>query len=446
MNALTIIPGRSLTGTLGVPGDKSISHRALLLGALASGATRATGFLPSADCLSTLSCLTELGVRVERPTETSIVVHGVSMGGLAEPARVLDCGNSGTTMRLLSGILAGQPFFSIVAGDESLHRRPMARIAEPLRSMGATMLGRKGGNLPPLAIVGGRLRSIDYRLPVASAQVKSCLLLAALFADGPSRLQEPSASRDHTERMLRAMGVELTSTAWPEAGSPAAAPGPVNVCIQPPRAPLQALELAIPGDISSAAFFLVAAAIAPQSRLQIENVGVNPTRTGVLDVLTAMGARISMENQRLAGGEPVADLLVRTSDLKAIEIGGPLIPRLIDELPVLAVAATQAHGVTTVRDAAELRVKESDRITALVTELRKLGAIIDERPDGFVVQGPAPLHGSVVDAHGDHRLAMSLAVAALVARGETTILGADSIPVSFPGFERVLAERRGEVR
>ncbi len=383
-------------------------------------------------------------MRVERPTETSIVVHGVGMGGLAEPSRVLDCGNSGTTMRLLSGILAGQPFCSIVAGDESLQRRPMARITDPLRRMGATVLGRQGGNLPPLAILGGRLRALDYRLPVASAQVKSCLLLAALFADGPTTLQEPSASRDHTERMLRAMGVELTTSAWSAGTSSTPAPGLVDIRIEQPQAPLQALELAIPGDISSAAFFLVAAAIAPRSRLHIQNVGVNPTRTGILDVLAAMGARVSVENQRLAGGEPVADLLVRTSDLRATEVRGSLIPRLIDELPVIAVVATQAHGVTTVRDAAELRVKESDRISALVTELRKLGAIIEELPDGFVVQGPAPLHGSVVDAHGDHRLAMSLAVAALVAHGETTILGAESIPVSFPGFERALAERRGE--
>jgi 3-phosphoshikimate 1-carboxyvinyltransferase len=446
MNALKISSGRSLTGSLTVPGDKSISHRALLLGALASGATHATGFLPSADCLSTLACLTELGVRVERPTETSIIVHGVSMGGLAEPSRVLNCGNSGTTMRLLSGMLAGQPFCSIVAGDESLHRRPMARITEPLRRMGATVLGRQGGSLPPLAILGGRLRALDYRLPVASAQVKSCLLLAALFADGPMALQEPSASRDHTERMLRAMGVELTSSAWPDGESSAPAPGPVDICMRQPQPALRALDLAIPGDISSAAFFLVAAVIAPRSRLQIRNVGVNPTRTGILDVLAAMGARVAMENQRLAGGEPVADFLVRASDLRATEVRGSLIPRLIDELPVIAVAATQAHGVTTIRDAAELRVKESDRISALVTELRKLGAIIEELPDGFIVEGPAPLHGSVVDAHGDHRLAMSLAVAALVAHGETTILGADSIPVSFPGFEQVLAERRGETR
>ncbi|MDO9066638.1 MAG: 3-phosphoshikimate 1-carboxyvinyltransferase [Chloroflexota bacterium] len=446
MKALTITSDRPLSGSFSVPGDKSISHRALLLGALASGVTHATGFLPSADCLSTLACLTELGVRVERPTETSIVVHGVGMGGLAEPSRVLDCGNSGTTMRLLSGILAGHSFFSIVAGDESLHRRPMARIADPLRRMGATVLGRQGGNLPPLAIVGGRLRALDYRLPVASAQVKSCLLLAALFADGPTTLQEPSASRDHTERMLRAMGVELTTSAWPDGTSSTPAPGPVDIRIKQPQAPLRALDLAIPGDISSAAFFLVAAAIAPRSRLQIQNVGVNPTRTGILDVLAAMGAHISVENQRLAGGEPVADLQVRTSDLRATEVRGSLIPRLLDELPVIAVAATQAHGVTTVRDAAELRVKESDRISALVTELRKLGAMIEEFPDGFVVQGPAPLHGSVVDAHGDHRLAMSLAVAALVAHGETTILGAESIAVSFPGFERALAERRGETR
>lgn len=437
MEALTVTPGRPLGGEITVPGDKSISHRALLLGALARGVTRVTGFLPSDDCLATAACLRRLGVRIQQVSETEMVVEGAGLRGLVEASDVLDCANSGTTMRLLSGILAGQPFYSVLTGDESLRRRPMARIAEPLRDMGATVLGRQGGKLPPLTIFGGVLHGMDHVLPVASAQVKSCLILAGLFADSPTAVTEPSASRDHTERMLAAQGVSVTTGPAPN--------GARVIHVDPPTTPLAPLDIQVPGDISSAAFFLVAAAITARSRLTIRGVGVNPTRTGVLDALAAMGANVVLEDSRDSSGEPVADLVAKPATLRGTEISGAMIPRLIDELPVLAVAATQAEGTTTIRDAAELRVKESDRITAVVSELRKLGARIQELPDGFVVEGPTSLCGNVVDAGGDHRLAMSLAVAGLVAHGQTTILGAESVSVSFPGFARLLARSRGEV-
>jgi 3-phosphoshikimate 1-carboxyvinyltransferase len=445
MEALTISSGRPLRGEITVPGDKSISHRALLFGALARGVTRATGFLPSDDCLSTAACLRQLGVRVRQVSETEVTVEGFGLRGLAEAADVLNCGNSGTTMRLLSGILAGQPFYSVLTGDESLRRRPMARVADPLRAMGATVSGRQGGKLPPLTILGGPLRGMDHVLPVASAQVKSCLVLAGLFADGATTVTEPSASRDHTERLLAAQGVIIVSRPAPDGSGDPSQPGARLIRVEPPSRPLEPLDIQVPGDISSAAFFLVAAAITARSQLTIRGMGVNPTRTGILDALAAMGATVALENPRDAGGEPVADLVVKSCALRGTEIGGAMIPRLIDELPVLAVAATQANGTTTVRDAAELRVKESDRITAVVRELRKLGARIRELPDGFVVEGPTTLCGNVVDAGGDHRLAMSLAVAGLVAHGQTTILGAESVSVSFPGFQRLLARCRGEV-
>ena len=431
MNHLTVKTARSLQGTITVPGDKSISHRVLLLGAIAQGLSRATGFLPAADCLSTLDCLAQMGVLVERPDETTVLIQGQGLRGLTEPAGVLDCGNSGTTMRLLAGLLAGQGFYAVLTGDASLRRRPMARIAEPLRRMGATVLGRQGGSLPPLTILGGHLQGIEYTPPVASAQVKSCLLLAALYATGPTTIHEPVPSRDHTERMLLAQGAAISLPATKPAEGAA-------ITLPPQTRPLEPLNIAIPGDISSAAFFVVAASIVPGAWLRIQGVGTNPTRTGLLDVLADMGGSVVVENARSSGGEPLADLVIQAAPLRGVDIGGALIPRLIDELPVIAVAATQAQGITTVHEAAELRAKESDRISALVTELRKLGAQIAELPDGFVVEGPSVLHGAVVDSHSDHRLAMSLAIAGLVAQGETTILGAESIPVSFPGFAQSL--------
>ena len=403
-----------------MPGDKSVCHRSIMLGALATGETTVKGFVPGADCLSTVRCIRALGAQVEDLGAGDMRVQGVGLNGLKEAEDVLDAGNSGTTVRLLSGILAGQPFYTTLTGDWSLRRRPMARIVEPLTRMGARIMGRGGDRLLPLAIRGGDLRSIEYCLPVASAQVKSCVILAALFADGETTVVEPAPTRDHTERMMRAMGARVDTDG--------------NRITLRGGQPLKAVPIEVPGDISSAAFFLVAGAITPGSDVVIEGVGVNPTRTGILDILSAMGADITMENGREVGGEPIADLRVRTSALRATTVEGNLVPRAIDELPVLAVAATQAEGRTLVREAQELRVKETDRIKAIVTELKAMGARIEEQPDGFIVDGPTPLRGASVKTYGDHRMAMSLAVAGLVAEGQTTIEGTECAVVSFPGF------------
>jgi len=420
---LTVRKAKGPGGRIKVPGDKSISHRALLLGAIAEGTTRIRNFLPAADCLATLACVRALGVEVERLSETELIVYGRGLHGLMEPKDVLDCAGSGTTMRLLAGILAGQPFYSVLTGNEQLRRRPMARISEPLRRMGATVLGRDDGRLPPLTILGGNLHGIEYRLPIASAQVKSAILLAGLYADGPTVIHEPGPARDHTERMLAAMGahIEVQSSKFR---------------VQSSR--LSSLDIVVPGDISSAAYFIAAACLVPGSEVAIEGVGVNPTRTGFLDALNGMGADIRVENQREVSGEPVADLVVRAGGVRGVEVRGDQVPRMIDEFPILAVVATQAEGKTVVRDAAELRVKETDRIANIAAELRKLGARIEERLDGFVVEGPTPLVGTQVNSHGDHRLAMSLAIAGLAAEGETTIEGAECIVDSFPGFEETL--------
>jgi len=434
MTDLLISPSGPLRGRVRLPGDKSISHRALLLGALAEGPSRVSGFLPAADCLATLRCLRGLGIEIETPSPNpspyegegsrgvALVVHGRGLHGLRPPTGPLDCGNSGTTMRLLSGILAGQPFRSILTGSAQLSRRPMARITIPLRQMGAQVSDTDGH--APLVIQGGHLHGIDYTLPVASAQVKSAILLAGLYAEGPTVVHEPYPARDHTERMLQAMGCEVRIEREGEGK---------RITLSPcPLVPLP--QIVVPGDISSAAFLLAAAVLVPGSEVTLEGVGVNPTRTGVLDVLWAMGADIRVENERDYGGEPVADLTVRAGELRATEIGGAIIPRLIDELPLLALVATQAQGTTQIRDAAELRVKETDRIAATVAELRRLGADIEARPDGFIVRGPSPLVGAEVDSHGDHRLAMMLAVAGLLADGETRVRDVDCIADSFPGF------------
>ncbi len=424
---MTVRKVKGLRGQVRVPGDKSISHRALLLGAIAEGTTRVRNFLPAADCLATLACVRALGVEVERLSETELIVHGRGWRGLMEPKDVLDCAGSGTTMRLLAGILAGQPFYSVLTGNEQLRRRPMGRIAEPLRQMGATVLGRNDGRLPPLTILGGNLHGIEYRLPVASAQVKSAILLAGLYADGSTVIHEPGPARDHTERMLAAMAKGQTS----------------NFKLQTSKfkvrgSMLSSLDIVVPGDISSAAYFIAAACLVPGSEVTIEDVGVNPTRTGFLDALRKMGADIVVENQHEVSGEPVADAVARAGELRGIEVRGNQVPRMIDEFPILAVVASQAQGTTVVSDAAELRVKETDRIANIAVELRKLGARIEERPDGFVVEGPTPLVGTRVNSHGDHRLAMSLAIAGLAAEGETTIEGAECIADSFPGFEEML--------
>jgi 3-phosphoshikimate 1-carboxyvinyltransferase len=423
---LTVHPAPPLHGAVRVPGDKSITHRALLLGAVAEGSTRIRGYLDSGDCRATMGCVASLGVAVERENDGDggLVVHGRGLHGLRTPSRPLDCVRSGTTMRLLAGLLAGQRFASILVGDAQLCRRPMDRVVTPLRRMGARIAG-VGGHRPPLTVTGSALHGVEHALPVASAQVKACLLLAAIYAEGETVIAEPGPSRDHTERMLRARGVGVEST-----GLRHALCGPV------PR--IAALDVAVPGDFSSAAYWIVAAALVPGSALLIRDVNVNPTRTGLLDALETMGAHIERLDPRDEGGEPVADLLVRTSPLRAVEVGGDLVPRMIDEFPILALAATQAEGVTRVWDAAELRVKETDRVATITAVLTALGARVVPRADGFDVEGPTPLRGAAVDSHGDHRLAMTAAIGGLVARGETTVLGAGCIPDSYPGFAETL--------
>jgi 3-phosphoshikimate 1-carboxyvinyltransferase len=420
--SLVVAPSRALRGEIHVPGDKSISHRAVLFGALARGTTRIAGFLRAEDCLATVRCVRALGVRVDEEGDgTRLAVHG---GDLRESEDVLDVGNSGTTIRLLAGILAGQPFHSTVTGDASIRRRPMDRIAEPLRRMGARITGRAGGRLAPLAIDGGSLRGIAYTTPVASAQVKSAILLAGLFADGATAVTEPSLSRDHTERMLAGFGAAVARD-----GLTVRLPG---------RTALTPGAVAVPGDMSSAAFFLVAAAIVPGSVVTVRGVGLNPTRTGVLDVLRAMGAAVEVAPRPDTGGEPVGDVTVCAAPLHGTTIGGDLIPRLIDELPVLAVAASVADGDTVIRDAAELRVKESDRIAALARELGAIGATIEAQPDGLAIRGMPRFRGGRAASGGDHRMAMALAVAGLRAAGPVTVDDTDCIGTSFPEFEATL--------
>ncbi|HEY8552790.1 MAG TPA: 3-phosphoshikimate 1-carboxyvinyltransferase, partial [Thermaerobacter sp.] len=397
-------PTRDLAGTVRVPGDKSISHRAAMLAAAAGGRVTLEGYAPGRDAASTLACLAALGVDVARPGADRVVIEGPGIGGWRAPAGPLDAGNSGTTMRLLLGLLATRPFPTTLTGDASLCRRPMGRVVEPLRRMGARIEGRDGGQRAPLRVQGGALRGIHHDSPVASAQVKSALLLAGLFAEGRTSVREPALSRDHTERMLPLFGVPVQRdglTVAVEGGRPLRAPA----------------KVVVPGDPSAAAFYLAAAVLCPGGRVVVPGVGVNPTRIGFLEVLEAMGARVRMrirdEAASPAGdgptgsiGEPVADLIAEASDLRAVAVGGDLIPRLIDEIPILAVLATQARGTTRIRDAAELRVKETDRLRALAEELRRLGARVDEHPDGLDVHGPTRLRGAVCDARGDHRMAM----------------------------------------
>ncbi|CDM97056.1 MAG: 3-phosphoshikimate 1-carboxyvinyltransferase [Limnospira sp. PMC 1291.21] len=415
--------GLSLQGRLRIPGDKSISHRALMLGALAEGVTTIEGLLLGADPRSTAECFSGLGAEISELNSQQIKVKGCGIGNLQEPDRILDAGNSGTTMRLMLGILASHPdrLFTIT-GDSSLVKRPMDRVIAPLTQMGATIWGRRSGSFAPLAVHGQQLQPIHYHSPIASAQVKSCILLAGLMVEGATTVTEPALSRDHTERMLKAFGAQLTVN-----------PDTNSVTVFGP-AKLQGQTVIVPGDISSAAFWLVAASIVPGSDITIENVGVNPTRTGILEAMAMMGADIQSQGERLVAGEPVADLRVRFSPLKACEIKGDLIPRLIDEIPILAVAAAFAEGTTTIRDAAELRVKESDRIQVMATELTKMGAKISELPDGLEITGGFPLRGAEVDSDTDHRIAMSLAIAALNAAGSTTIHRAEAAAISYPDF------------
>jgi 3-phosphoshikimate 1-carboxyvinyltransferase len=418
--------GLGLQGTIRIPGDKSISHRALMLGAIAQGETTIEGLLVGEDPCSTAACFQSMGAEISDLKAEVIRVRGIGLGNLQEPLDVLDAGNSGTTIRLMLGLLASQPkrFFT-VTGDASLRSRPMNRVIAPLQQMGAEIWCRSGG-YAPLAVQGQRLNPIHYHSPVASAQVKSCILLAGLLTDGDTTVTEPVLSRDHSERMLRAFGASLTVD--PETSS-VTIHGPAQLTGQP---------VVVPGDISSAAFWLVAAAITPGSNLLIENVGINPTRTGILDALFLMGARIDLLNLRDVAGEPVADLRVQTSDLQATELGGEIIPRLVDEIPILAVAAAFATGKTIIRDAAELRVKESDRLAVMAQQLGRMGAAIRERPDGLEIVGGSTLNGAEVDSFTDHRIAMSLAIAALNAGGTTTIHRAEAAAVSYPSFTPTL--------
>jgi 3-phosphoshikimate 1-carboxyvinyltransferase len=396
-----------------------------MFGSIAEGATHIRNFLDGGDCRTTIEVMRGLGVQVDVLTPTELVVHGRGLDGLQEPGNVLDCGNSGTTIRLLTGLLVGQQFSTFLNGTAQIRRRPMGRIVRPLRGMGADIMGRQLSEYAPLGIRPSRLRGVEYTMPVASAQVKSCLLLAGLYAHGLTLVIEPGPARDHTERMLAAMGAPVTVY-----GN--------KVSSERPQQPLKALDLTVPGDISSAAFLLVAGAITPESHITIRGVGVNPTRTGIIDALLEMGAAITFENPREEGGEPVADLVVAASALRGATFGGDQIVTMIDELPILAVAATQAEGRTVVRDAHELRVKETDRIATTVGELRKLGARIEPTADGFIIDGPTPLIGAPVESHDDHRLAMAMAVAGLVARGQTVVHGAEVTGDSFPGFEITL--------
>ncbi|SHI58550.1 3-phosphoshikimate 1-carboxyvinyltransferase [Malonomonas rubra DSM 5091] len=424
----TIAPVTSVKGEIVVPGDKSISHRSIMFASLAKGESRVVGLLRGEDCMSTLKIFQAMGVEVEERGEDELIIQGRGIDGLLEPDDVLDCGNSGTTMRLMSGILAAQPFYSVMTGDQYLRKRPMGRVIDPLREMGAKILGRDGNKKAPLTIDGGGLKPAEYHSPVSSAQVKSALLLAGMQIEGTTTVYEPHLSRDHSERMLCYFGAEVESF---DGG--ARVTGPVV---------LEGREVFVPGDISSAAFFLVAGLIVPDSELLLKNVGVNPTRSGIIDILQQMGGSIELLNQRELSGEPVADLLVKSSQLKGIEIGGELVPRAIDEFPVVSVAAAFAEGVTTIRDAKELRVKETDRIAAMCDTLGKIGAQIEPLEDGMRVTGGKSLSGGTVNSFGDHRIAMSMAVAALRASGEVTIEDTGCTSTSFPNFWELLENIR----
>ena len=414
----SIAAGGCVRGEIAIPGDKSVSHRALLLGAIAAGTTEVEGFLESEDCLATLAAMRQMGVAIERPVAGRVVIDGVGLEGLSAPAGPLDMGNAGTAMRLSMGLLAGQAFDSTLSGDASLSRRPMERVAAPLRQMGARLETEDGH--PPVRIRGGaRLTAIDYDLAVPSAQVKSALLLAGLYAEGTTRVREHAVTRDHTERMLRAFGVSVESGA----GQVAITGG----------ARLEGCHVEVPGDISSAAFFIVAGVLAAEGPFLIRNVGVNPTRTGILEILALMGADIRLHNQRLAGDEPVADLEVRASPLRGIEVPAALVPLAIDEFPVLFVAAACARGTTLVSGAAELRVKESDRIAVMAEGLRRLGVDAEARPDGMRIEGGRLGHGAL-DSHGDHRIAMAFAVAALKCDAALEVRDVANVATSFPAF------------
>lgn len=416
---------RSLNGVVQVPGDKSISHRGVMFGAIAKGTTEIYNFLQGADCLSTIACFEKMGISIENKGNM-VLVHGKGLRGLTPPSEPLDVGNSGTTTRLISGILSGQDFSVILNGDESIQTRPMKRIMIPLNEMGAHMESLRGNDCAPLRIGGGALKGIDYISPVASAQVKSAILLAGLYADGPTSVTEPYLSRNHTELMLESFGARIetkgtTATIWP-------------------TKELYGQRVTVPGDISSAAYFIAAGLITPDSCITIRQVGINPTRDGILEVCQAMGGNISLSGRRKEGGEPVADITVRTSRLTGTVIEGSLIPRLIDELPVIALLACYAEGATIIRDAQELKVKESNRIDVMVQNLKAMGADVTGTEDGMIIHGGKPLHGAVIDTRKDHRIAMTFAIAGLNAEGETVLTDSDCVAISYPTFYENLCE------
>lgn len=426
MDSVEVKGTRLFRGELTPPPDKSLSHRAVFFSSLANGTGKVSNFLRAQDTESTMRAFRSLGVQIE-DRGSELIIHGRGIHGLIEPGDVIDCGNSGTTIRLLSGVLAGNPFFSVLTGDDSLRGRPMARVIKPLSRMGALITARAGDKYPPLAIKGGGLKPVSYAMPMASAQVKSSVLLAGLYTGGETVVSEPARSRDHTERMLPAFGADLKVDG-------------LTVTITGGR-DLSPLDIVVPGDISSAAFFMVAALVVPGAEVMIRNVGINPTRTGIITVLERMGAEIRKENIREVSGEPVADLYCKgTSDLRAVEVAGDIVPSLIDEFPILCVAAARAEGVTTIRGAEELRVKESDRIAAMAAELRKMGVAVEEFPDGLRITGSEQLRAAEVESHGDHRIAMSMAVAGLAAEGTTTIQNASAVAISFPGFFEMIAK------
>lgn len=408
-----------LKGELTVPGDKSISHRSVMFGSLAEGLTEIHGFLQGADCLSTISCFSKMGISIENQGDT-VLVHGKGLRGLTKPEEVLDCGNSGTTTRLISGILAAQSFDVTLTGDESIQKRPMKRIIEPLSRMGARIESVRQNGCAPLHITGTSLHGIHYQSPVASAQVKSSILLAGLYADGETRVTEPYLSRNHSERMLSAFGADIHTEG--------------TTAVLKPGGRLTGRLITVPGDISSAAFFIAAALIVPDSEVLIRNVGINPTRDGILRVCRSMQADITLLNVSDGPGEPTADLLIRSGGLKGTVIEGAVIPTLIDELPVIAAMACYAEGTTIIRNAEELKVKESNRIDVMVRNLTAMGADVEETEDGMIIRGGKPLHGAVIDSKLDHRIAMTFAVTGCCADGETEILGAECVNISYPGF------------
>ncbi len=423
-NTVEIAPAKKVSGSIRVPGDKSISHRAVIFGGISEGQTAVTGFLNGEDCLRTVQIFKDLGVEITDSEKGEMLIQGKGLHGLTQPQHDLYAGNSGTTMRLMLGILSGLNITTAISGDESLNKRPMMRVVAPLREMGANIRGDNDGEYAPLTVQGARLRPIDYNLSIASAQVKSSILLAGLYAEGRTKVTEPMASRDHTERMLEAFGAEVTREGLS-----------VTVTGQPK---LLGRKIAVPGDISSAAFFMVAAALLKRSELTIEGLGVNPTRTGLFDVLRWMGADISMKNRHEECGEPVADVTIKASKLKGTKIGGDIIPRLIDEIPIIAVAASLADGITIIRDAEELRVKETDRIKALSTELRKIGVRVGVLPDGLIIHGQPQLQGGTVESYGDHRMAMALSIAGLLAEDKMVVNNVECINTSFPNFFELL--------